>query len=575
MELPTRWITDWEPYDRFPVITRANAGEVLPDPASPLGWTLVFEKGLLPGWLRGLVEFGVYREGELPMEKPPVVGTAGGYFYINLSHCRVMGLRMGMTTEAFDAAILGNAAAAPPYRPHPEDIDEECQAKLGASIGAMIGATEFPEIDADLARILEKRRARPELATLTDADLVAYARTLLPELDNAFRIHDFSTLSSAAPPAMLAESCAAAGRPDALLDLISGLGEVRSASPSWGLWQLSRLAAGDADLTKTFDAGVPAVSSALAGGSHPEFADALRDFLAEHGQRGPNEWDIHAISWEADPTQVLALVDSMRHLPDDNSPDARNARLEATRRETAEAVRAALPDDTARATFDVAMGAATRLIPLREKTKLVNVTAVNEVRMAIRELGRRGVEAGLYEAAEDVMMLLESELDDYVADPKAFAATIAERLVTYRALYELEPPFIIDGHAAPLPEWERREAVLQDAATAGTVLQGVGGGAGTYTGVARVVTDLDGAMQIEPGEVLIAPLTDAAWTPLFLVAGAVAVDVGALNSHAVVVSRELGLPCVISLDDATEKLRSGMTVTVDGNAGTVTVVETA
>ena len=102
--LPDRWLTDWRRSPRMPFYTRANAGEVLPDPASPLGWTLVFEQGLLPGWLRGMVEFGIYREGELPMDRPQVAGLFGGYFYINLSHCRVVAIRMGMTVEAFDAA---------------------------------------------------------------------------------------------------------------------------------------------------------------------------------------------------------------------------------------------------------------------------------------------------------------------------------------------------------------------------------------------------------------------------------------------------------------------------------------
>ena len=104
------------------------------------------------------------------------------------------------------------------------------------------------------------------------------------------------------------------------------------------------------------------------------------------------------------------------------------------------------------------------------------------------------------------------------------------------------------------------------------MLRGVGGSAGQYTGTARVVQDLEAAMALEPGEVLVAPLTDAAWTPLFLVAGAVVVDVGALNSHAVVVSRELGIPCVLSLDDATDRLRNGMQLAVDGTAGTVTIL---
>jgi phosphohistidine swiveling domain-containing protein len=582
--LPDRWLTDWERSGRMPFYTRANAGEVLPDPASPLGWTLVFEKGLLPGWLRGLVDFGIYREGELPMERPPVAGLFGGYFYINLSHCRVVAIRMGMTVEAFDAALLGSAAAAPPYQPHPDDPCDECSAKVAQTIGEILAASQFPQIDADLGRVLAKRRGRPDLAALPEADLVAYARSFLPELDNAFARHDYSTFGSAVGPAMLAEACAAAGEPAALLDLISGYGEVPSASPSWGLWQLSRLANASSELGALFDQGVVAVSAALPSATQPsvtlaaaqpalvKFAEAFDGFLADFGQRGPNEWDIRAISWEAGPDQVLALVDSMRYIPDEDSPDARHARLEATRTAAAERIRGALPDDASRPDFDLALRSSARTIPLREKTKLIAVTTINEVRLALRELGRRGAAAGYYAAPEDVMMLLESELDAYVADPARFAPVIAERLAQYLALFEIEPPFIIDADPAPLPSWPRRARPRPEPAQAGEVLRGIGGSAGQYQGRARVGMDLPAAMALEPGEILVAPLTDAAWTPLFLVAGAVVVDVGALNSHAVVVSRELGIPCVLSLEDATARLRGGMELAVDGTAGTVTVI---
>ena len=572
--LPDRWLTDWRRSPRMPFYTRANAGEVLPDPASPLGWTLVFEKGLLPGWLRGLVDFGIYREGELPMERPPVTGLFGGYFYINLSHCRVVAIRMGMTVEAFDAALLGNAAGAPAYQPHPDDPCQECSAKVAQTIGEILAASRFPQIDADLEAILARRRDRPDLAALSEADLVAHARSFRPELDNAFARHDYSTFGSAVGPAMLAEACAGAGEPAALLDLISGFGEVPSASPSWGLWRLSRLANASPEVSALFNQGVATVAEALpaAEASVVQFAEALDGFLADFGQRGPNEWDIRAVSWEAGPDQVLALVESMRHLPDENSPDARHERLEATRQSTAERIRGRLADDASRSSFESAMQSAARMIPLREKTKLIAVTTINEVRMAMRELGRRGVAAGYFAAPEDVMMLLESELDEYVKDPARFAQVIAERLPQYLALFELEPPFIIDADPEPLSRWPRRARSRPEPAKPGQVLRGIGGSAGQYEGTARVGMDLPAAMALEPGEVLVAPLTDAAWTPLFLVAGAVVVDVGALNSHAVVVSRELGIPCVLSLEDGTARLRAGMVLAVDGTAGTVTVV---
>lgn len=76
---------------------------------------------------------------------------------------------------------------------------------------------------------------------------------------------------------------------------------------------------------------------------------------------------------------------------------------------------------------------------------------------------------------------------------------------------------------------------------------------------------------LEPDDVLVAPLTDPAWTPLFTSAAAVIVEHGAPVSHAVIISRELGIPCVVSLTDATKLIRDGARVTVDGSTGSVTV----
>ena len=76
---------------------------------------------------------------------------------------------------------------------------------------------------------------------------------------------------------------------------------------------------------------------------------------------------------------------------------------------------------------------------------------------------------------------------------------------------------------------------------------------------------------LEPGDVLVAPITDPAWTPLFLAAAAVVVDVGAQQSHAAIVARELGIPAVVSVEGASHTIPDGTTITVDGTRGTVTV----
>ena len=100
-------------------------------------------------------------------------------------------------------------------------------------------------------------------------------------------------------------------------------------------------------------------------------------------------------------------------------------------------------------------------------------------------------------------------------------------------------------------------------------MQGIAGCPGVARGTARVVIDAADPRELGPGDVLIAPITDPSWTPLFLAADAVVVDVGATMSHAVIVSRELGIPCVVSAVGATTSIADGATLEIDGNAGTV------
>jgi pyruvate,water dikinase len=539
------WIADWQRDERLPFYTRANAGEVLADPASPLGWSLVFEEGLLPGWFRGFIDFGIYAEDEMSGPKWPVVGVFGGYFYLNLSHMRLLGLRLGADLEKFDAELLGSHPDTPPYIAQEGDIRPDLTEKAMATIGGILAATSFPVFEEDRARTSRFRAERPDLTKLSDAELVARARSFVPELDNAFYQHDFSSLGSTLGPSMLVGLCA------------------REANAS-------------AEVTALFDQGPEVVLAAVTNPStdaEKAFAKSFHDYLLEFGYRGPNEWDIYSRSWETDPLQPLRLINGVRKASDADSPAARHEVLAARREAAADTMRGLLAgDDEALGTFEMAFASAKISVPSREMTKATSCATINEVRMAIRELGARGVAAGLYANPEDVMMLMNDELDEYVKDPALFKDIIAIRLGEYAQLFEIEPPFIIASDPLPLSQWKRRAATRMTPLPVGGVLAGIGGGAGRYTGRVCVLNNPYDMAKLEPGDVLVAPFTDAAWTPLFLIAGAVVVDVGALNSHAVVVSRELGIPSVLSVTVGTTSLVDGMEVTVDGSAGTVTVV---
>jgi pyruvate,water dikinase len=196
---------------------------------------------------------------------------------------------------------------------------------------------------------------------------------------------------------------------------------------------------------------------------------------------------------------------------------------------------------------------------------------IEEGRKALRELGQRMVQRGQLSRWEHVLMVTNREVDAFVADPAAFAARIVERAQRLELLRSKEPPFVFEGAVPPFSTFKDRGSGKVEIAGPGTQLSGLGVSPGRYTGRARVITSLAVDSELEPGEVIVAEITDASWGPLFLAAGAVVVETGATVSHAAIVSRELGIPAVVSVTDVTRRIRDGSRITVDGNAGTVTI----
>ena len=105
------------------------------------------------------------------------------------------------------------------------------------------------------------------------------------------------------------------------------------------------------------------------------------------------------------------------------------------------------------------------------------------------------------------------------------------------------------------------------------MLEGMPASAGRATGTARVILDLADTDRLGPGEILVTGATTPAWTPLFARAAAVVTDGGSLAAHASLVAREYGIPAVVAAGDATQRIRDGQSVTVDGSAGLVEIHE--
>lgn len=577
------WPIDDTASPTFPLTSRANVGEIFPDPITPLNASTGFFANLEKGWRDAGVATGVWGddlyETDPGVESYPIA-CFGSYVYINMSLMRLFGVRVpGFTPELVDLQYFGDMPGIPSYESEKRDFDEneEYAAKAGAwLVGEVLGATDLAPFDADRATVLEIRKNRPDLSALSDAELAARIRSFNDLLRHIFKNHIVASKAAGVGLGAVAQVAAAIGRPDLGLTLLAGIGDVDSALASHGLWALSRSVVASPAVTAAFDAGVPGLMDRLRGLDDPAAKQVVADleaFLDTWDFRGPCEWEIRAQTWGTNPEIALRALDTMRQVADTESPHTKNAQRAAEREEAETLVRGILAGNEALPQFEAAIHAGALWIRARERCRTTAAMLIHELRLPAYELGRRGVAAGALATPEQIFMVFADELDAYVADPRSFSDTVAERERVYLELFEYEPPFVVVGQPAPYTEWVRRDSKVAEPLAVGGSIPGVPGCPGVVRGRARIVLAPDAAEELEPGEILVAPITDPSWTPLFVGAAGVVVNVGAPFSHAAIVSRELGIPCAVSVADATRRIPDGALVEVDGTTGTVTLVE--
>ena len=171
---------------------------------------------------------------------------------------------------------------------------------------------------------------------------------------------------------------------------------------------------------------------------------------------------------------------------------------------------------------------------------------------------------------DDFFLLTIDEVADLMRGGGPGDDVIAERRDRRDELQRRVPPFWFESPLPAPDTWALRDEGKEPDPAARTIV-GMGVCSGIATGTARIVLRPDQPGDLGPGDILVAPITDPAWTPLFLAAAGVVVDVGAQQSHAAIVSRELGIPAVVSATGASATIPDGTRVTVDGTRGVVTV----
>lgn len=439
------------------------------------------------------------------------------------------------------------------------------RAPLHAAVAVASPARAVRRIDQAEVR-LRRRLTAPATATPEER---------LDRIERALSVDTFMLMPSNvayAAPGFIAQ--AVAGRllgdratSEELQTVLRGLPNNVTTDMDLALWELTEQVRADPPSVAAFRASVPELASSYAAGTLPPIAQiAMAGFLRQYGHRAVAEIDLGMPRWSDDPSHLLGVVKNYLALDDPAlAPRAQfTAGKASAEAMTADLVRrAGGPGSLRGRVVGFALDRARRLTGLRESPKFLLIIMFGLIRADLQRVGAVLQRRGAINAADDIFFLDTAQaraglggndLRPIVqANQNAYDAELKRRHI---------PRILLSDGTEP-------EATVRPADAPEGALRGSPASAGTVTAPARVILDPVGA-RLDPGEILVAPSTDPGWTPLFLTAGGLVMEMGGSNSHGAVVAREYGIPAVVGVPDATRRIRTGDQVTVDGAAGLVT-----
>jgi phosphohistidine swiveling domain-containing protein len=572
-EPPREWICEFDTTvdPRYDEYTLSNISEVLPGVLTPLSISDI--DSLDYGFIKCNSDLGLMKRIK-PESEMTFLGIFYGRAHLNLSVVKTMVSQLpGANIKDFDRREAGDNGGdeSSLWRPTPRNLF----ILPGILARLFYRAVTIPKEAVSFGEAYEGMLAR---ARQTDCETASYA--LIFDIIAKSRERLFKAMALHITISQLAVTYFDfLGRITAKLSgdetgmmaarLVTGLQNLESAKPSEYIWDLSRLVADREGLRCIFENSEPgAILELLETDPSPEaaaFLERLEEFLELYGYRGIFEAEAMLPNWDEEPSYIFAAIKNYLHAGPESSPSRIAARQ---KREREEAVREAMSrlGGPQRALLRYLTKQAQTYISLREYMKSILIKGLTHGKKIYRILGRRLAAEGLLREPDDIYFLSNREIES-LAMGKGEDLPVEELVARRRAEYERNLTVVLPEYSRgrPVPLTPRELEPRGDVET----ICGIGVSPGQVTGKARVITDPCRNAEIRPGEILVAPVTDAAWSPLFVTAAATVVDVGGPLSHGSIVAREFGIPCVVNASAATRIIHTGQVITVDGNVGKV------
>jgi pyruvate,water dikinase len=507
--------------------TRANVGEAMPGCQTPLSWTF-WAGGIENAMRESAFSIGALTRAERQVPADPaarVIRIFRGRVALNVEFMTMIGDRMPGTTGAETARSLIGAV--------PADITYTPTRRRYPVIGWRLPKT-----------FLGTPRAVRRFATETDR----WYRQVIggtTELDR---------------PAARAQLVAARRRFDRAVTIqtVTVMAVIQPLYEALGRL-ISRAGTGEIGMLSGSGGAEMAVVSDIWKAAHGEIP--LHQVIARHGFHGPVEGEMSSRVWRDDPEPLRQLLARYAERDNPDKPDEQRRLHDMQAR-----VVAALPRHH-RPLARLLLRLCETRIPGRGVLKRSFLQCFDVARASARRLGDLLAADGVLDDREDVFYLTVEELTG--ARPVDPRAVVAYRRARHHSHQGVDLPAAWTGRPMPITSAPPAEPIGSDLVR---TLRGTGVSAGVAEGVVRVLTDpcFD---EVEDGEILVAPTTDPSWASIMFISAGLVIDIGGALSHAAVVAREMGIPCVVSTSNGTVQLHTGDRVRIDGTTGTVDILE--
>lgn len=558
--------------------TNANAGEVLPDVVTPMTWTVVvpFVNCIFNAFLAII---GAELGDIVLFDR--IAGRA--YFNLNtlagILHS-IPGFRKIDITSVFGGAQgsmgdLGSLTIAD------EDIPvirfKISRAFLFLPLRTMQLLTFNPKTavkDLEQIKANIERLNRIDLSRLSEDGLFELWRGVSAKIFSTIRLSGFLALAMMYYT-NLDKLCQKwfKGRPgEHTNQLLAGIGDIEPAKAGLALYELSRICRQYPAVLRhvsgrqNWNALRPRLGRVNGGA---EFLKARRNFMDHYGHHTRSEIELMYPRWSESPDFVLGMVRNYLKARDAaGNPVEHYNRVTARRVALTAELRAKLKNPVHRFIFNYYLRKAQQGSVIRENLKNMWMKAWLIIRRIILEFGGRLRQRRVISNIDDIFFLRMEEIEPLLKNSARteVRGLIKARRMEYERDWTITPPKVIRGTFDP------RRHKPDPVAQGQRVMTGLAVSPGVVRGKARVILDTLSREIVRPGEILVAPFTDPGWTPYFMSAAAIVVDMGGLLSHGSIVAREYGIPSVVNVGPATKIIKTGQTIEVDGDRGMVRVL---